>query len=76
MLPSPLLQSFLESEPQSYATASDDAKFYELPARMLLMICDELNDAGFDLPALWPGDHLELEFANVGVITLIAATVH
>ena len=76
MLPSPLLQSFLESERRTFATASDDAKFYELPARMLLMICDELNDAGFDLPALWPGDYLELEFSGVGLVVLVPATVH
>jgi hypothetical protein len=43
---------------------------------MLLMICDELNDAGFDLPALWPGDYLELEFSGVGLVVLVPATVH
>lgn len=76
MLPSPLLQTYLESERHTFATSSEDEKIFELPARMLLMICDELNDAGFDLPQLWPGDHLELTFTGIGHVTLKPATVH
>lgn len=76
MQPSPTLQTVLESEPQTYATASADAKIYELPARLIVMICVELNAAGFDVPTrLWPGDQLELQFAH-GDVILVAATVH
>ncbi len=72
----PLLQCAIDAGLQTYPSSPADAKKYELPPRMLLMLHEELVNSGLDLPAMWPGDVLALTLVGFGEIELTAATVH
>lgn len=71
-----LLQDVLETGLQTAPPDDEDVKEFAIPPRMLLMLHAQLNENGFDLPPLWPGDSLTLSITGMGVVRLSACTVH